>query len=339
MRRIFLIILGTLLVLPLGAAALEKGLTVKGVRYFSYPAFTRIVLELEAAAPYTVNRSGDGRAVVLAAYEGPLIIQTTLPSIRDSAVGGLEFREDAGRQVFVVRLDPSVREVKDFVLRGPDRIVLDIEKGVHPTAPAAAPVPGRQVVVLLDPGHGGRDAGIVTAQGQEKTIALELAQAVRKQLQKDPQVKVVMTRDRDAALTLDERAAAANAAGAQLFISIHTAPSGAQVFIQDPDEDLQGQAQRPLTRDFLGFEAGSEQQENRWGRQQAAHARESGALGRIFARQFAGNNNAEPVQAPISVLRAVDAPAVLVEIGSELNQTVIAETIARGIETYVRESR
>jgi N-acetylmuramoyl-L-alanine amidase len=193
---------------------------------------------------------------------------------------------------------------------------------------------------MLDPGHGGKDTGIVSAQGQEKTLTLDLAQTVKRLLQKEAHFKVVMTRDRDAYLTLDERAAASNAAGALLFVSLHAGPAGARVFIQDPDEALQGQLQQqPLTRDFLGFEAGSEQQEHRWGSQQAGHARESGILGRIVARQFAGGNTAEPVQAPIAVLRPVDAAAVLVEIGPELNPAMAALSISRGIEAYVRESR
>jgi N-acetylmuramoyl-L-alanine amidase len=338
MRSLFLAILGLLLLFPSAATAVEKGLTVNGVRYFSYPAFTRIVLELEAAGAYTVNRSTDGRAVVLAAYEGPLVLKTPLPAVRDSAVSGLESREDAGRQVIMISLDPSAREVKDFVLRSPDRIVLDVEKGAQAAPPAAAAL-NRQVVVMLDPGHGGKDTGIVTARGQEKTVTLETAHAVKRLLQKDPRFKVVMTRERDVYVTLDERAAAANAAGARLFISIHAGVSGAQFFIQDPDEALQGQGQQPLARDFLGFETGNEQQEHRWGSQQAGHARESGVLGRMFARQFAGNNTAEPVQAPIALLRPVDAAAVVVEIGPELNPAVIAESIAGGIEAYARESR
>ena len=193
------------------------------MRYFTYPTFTRIVLELDAAAPYTVNRSPDGRAVVVAAYDGPLAVKAQLPAVRDGIVSGVESREDAGRQVIMVRLEPTAGEVKDFVLRGPDRIVLDILKAgqaaTGPAAPAAAvPVPDKQVTVMLDPGHGGRDSGLVTGQGQEKTVNLELAQAVKKLLQKDAQFKVVQTRDRDVALTLDERAAAANHAGAQLFV-------------------------------------------------------------------------------------------------------------------------
>jgi N-acetylmuramoyl-L-alanine amidase len=338
MRSFFLAILGFFLIFPPATTGLEKGLTVQGVRYFSYPAFTRIVLELEAAAPYTVNRSPDGRTALLAAYEGPLVLRTPLPAVRDSIVSGLEWGEDAGRQVIMIRLGPSAREVKDFVLRGPDRIVIDVEKGAAQAPPPAAL--DRQVVVVLDPGHGGKDAGIVTAQGQEKTVVLELAQTVKKLLQKDPHFKVVMTRDRDSYVSLDERAAAANAAGARLFVSMHAGTAGAQVFIQDPDEALQGQVkQQPLTRDFLGFEAGSEQQENRWGSQQAGHARESGVLGRMFARQFSGNNTAEPVQAPMAVLKPVDAAAVLVEVGPELNPAMAALSIARGIEAYARESR
>jgi hypothetical protein len=46
----------------MNAGAVEKGLTVKGVRYSTYAAFTRIVFEVEAAAPYVVTRSQDGKA-------------------------------------------------------------------------------------------------------------------------------------------------------------------------------------------------------------------------------------------------------------------------------------
>ena len=63
-------------------------------------------------------------------------------------------------------------EVKDFVLHGPDRIVIDITKGV---APVTAPPADKPTVIVLDPGHGGKDTGIVAPQGQEKTLTLELA--------------------------------------------------------------------------------------------------------------------------------------------------------------------
>jgi N-acetylmuramoyl-L-alanine amidase len=221
------------------------------------------------------------------------------------------------------------------VLRGPDRIVIDIAKGAA-TVPAAPT--DKPTVIVLDPGHGGKDTGIVESQGQEKTFTLDLALAIRKLLQKDPHLRVVLTREKDQALTSDERAAVSNAAGALLFVSIHAAmKTGSRVFIQDLVDEPGMQAPRPVSGDFLGYEAGSERQELLWGKQQAAHARESGALGRQLARQLAGQDSAEPVQAPLSLLKAVDAAAVVIETGMEMDRVQAAEAIAKGIEGYVRE--
>jgi len=325
-----------LLMLPAAALPAEKGLTVNGVRYFSYVSFTRIVFEVEAAAPYVLTRA-DGHSLLFSAYNGTVTLKSPLPSIRDSVVNGVEQKEDAGRTVVVIRLDAAAGEVKDFVLRGPDRIVVDIAKGA-----ALAPVPqqGKPVVVVLDAGHGGNDTGVATAQGQEKTIALDLAQTIKKILQKDPRLHVVLTREKDLALSLNERAAAANTLGASVFVSVHIAPGTSdRIYIQDPGEDMGVQAVQPVSRDFLSFEAGSEQREMLWGRQQAAHAQESNALGRQLARQLGGKDNAEPLQAPLAGLKAVDSAAVVIEVGAGRNRAQTAEAAAKGIELYVRENR
>ncbi|OGW34695.1 MAG: hypothetical protein A2010_11770 [Nitrospirae bacterium GWD2_57_9] len=328
------------LVLPSSlSAAAEKGLSVKGVRYFSYAAFTRVVFEIDAAAPYVLTKTSDSQALVLTAYDGPLTIKSSLPEIRDSVVKGIEARGDAASQQILIRLHPGAGDAKDFVLRAPDRIVLDITRSSAVPGPAL-PLAGKQFVIVLDPGHGGKDPGIVTGQGQEKSIALEMAQSIKKLLQKSRDLKVVLTRDRDIALTLDERAVSANQAGAVVFVSIHSAEgTGSRVFMQDPDDTLASQEQNPVSRDFLGFETGSEQQERLWGRQQAAHGRESGDLGRTLSRQLNRNDSAEPVQAPMALLTSVDAAAVLIEAGMEENRTRTAEAVAKGIELYVRSGR
>jgi N-acetylmuramoyl-L-alanine amidase len=331
---------------PTGSFSAEKGLTVKGVRYFSYAAFTRIVFEIDAAAPYILTRTTDGRALVFSAYEGPFALKVQLPVIRDGVVSGIETKEDAGRTVVLIHLDSASGEVKDFVLRGPDRIVLDIACGMCGFVPASPCVPllpiadTAAVVVVLDAGHGGRDTGIMTMQGQEKSLTLDLSHAVRKMLQKSSHFKVLLTREKDQALSLDERAGFANAAGTAIFVSIHAATGAAgRVFILDPDDDLAGQqSARTASRDFLSFEAGSEEQEKLWGRQQAVHAKESGVVGRRLARQLEGRDDAEPVQAPIAGLKAIDSAAVMVEIGMEMDRMQAAEAIVKGIERYVREN-
>jgi N-acetylmuramoyl-L-alanine amidase len=342
MRMLMKFILVSLLMVPAGTFSVEKGLSVKGVRYFSYAAFTRIVFEIEAAAPYVLTRTADGHTLLFSAYEGPFALKTQLPVIRDGVVSSMETKEEAGRNVVFIHLDAAAGEVKDFVLRGPDRIVLDISRGAAAapavSAPAAA---GTAIVVVLDAGHGGRDTGIVTAQGQEKSLTLELAHAAGKILQKNSHLKVILTRERDQTLSLDERAGIANAAGTACFVSIHaTAGAVERVYILDPDDDLAAQqAVTTVSRDFLSFDAGSEEQEKLWGRQQAAHARESGGLGRRLARQLEGSDGAEPVQAPIAGLKAIDAAAVMVEIGMGQDRAKAAEAIAKGIEQYARENR
>ncbi len=336
MRTLFALIILCQLSSPVCAGAAEKGLTVKGVRYASYATFTRIVFEIEAAAPYVLLRSTDGRSFTLSAYDGPFKLKTPLPMVRDSVVLGLESRVEAGRTAVVIHLNGAAGEAKDFVLRGPDRIVIDISKGA---APVTAPLADKPTVIVLDPGHGGKDTGIVAPRGQEKMITLDLSLAIRKMLQKDPKLKVILTREKDHSLTPDERAAASNAAGALLFVAIHSATgTGSRVFIQDLLDEPETQTARPVSGDFLGYEAGSEQKEMLWGKQQAAHARESGALGRLLARQLAGQDIAEPVQAPLVLLKAVDAAAVMVEIGMETDRVQTAEAIVKGIEQYVREN-
>jgi N-acetylmuramoyl-L-alanine amidase len=338
MRKHF-ILLSILFLLALRADVLsaEKGLTVKNVRFFSYAAFTRIVFEIDAAAPYVVMKSDNGRSVTLSAYNGPLVVTASLPAVRDGVVKTVEQRQENSRTMIVVSLDASAGEVKDFVLRGPDRIVLDVMKGA--SAAPAAPTERRKLI-MLDPGHGGsKDAGIVTAQGQEKAMTLELAEAIRQRLaKKNADLTVVLTRERDQALSLDDRAGAANAAGALLFVSIHASQGpGTRVYIVDPDEGS-FVAAPAANRPFLDFDAGNEQQERAWGSQQASHIKASGDLGRRLALHL-GTPGGEPVQAPLAGLKAVDAAAVVVEVGMGQDRAMIAEMIAEGIALYVRENR
>jgi N-acetylmuramoyl-L-alanine amidase len=77
-------------------------------------------------------------------------------------------------------------------------------------------------VIVIDPGHGGEENGAVGPQElREKDVVLSVATKLRHLLQLDGRVKVIMTRDSDTTLTLQERADIANFEGGDLFISIH----------------------------------------------------------------------------------------------------------------------
>ncbi len=74
--------------------------------------------------------------------------------------------------------------------------------------------------VVIDPGHGGHDPGTMKSGLREKDIVLDVAQRLQKLLEKDG-FEVVMTRDKDVFIPLEERTGIANSKGADLFVSIH----------------------------------------------------------------------------------------------------------------------
>jgi N-acetylmuramoyl-L-alanine amidase len=77
-------------------------------------------------------------------------------------------------------------------------------------------------VLVLDPGHGGKAVGAVGKKGKEKDINLAVSKWLKYYIsKKHPEVTILMTRETDIAVGLDERADMANKAGANLFISIH----------------------------------------------------------------------------------------------------------------------
>jgi N-acetylmuramoyl-L-alanine amidase len=95
------------------------------------------------------------------------------------------------------------------------------------TAPAVAAtplvpsVPRGQTLVVIDPGHGGRDPGAVGIGGiQEKQINTTISNRVQQRLQ-EAGLTVLMTREGDQWVDLDARAQFANRAGADVFVSIH----------------------------------------------------------------------------------------------------------------------
>jgi N-acetylmuramoyl-L-alanine amidase len=82
--------------------------------------------------------------------------------------------------------------------------------------------PGRPLV-LIDPGHGGKDPGAISPFGgrQEKDVTLAVARAIRDALAASGRVRVALTRDDDRFIVLRDRYEIARRMGANLFISIH----------------------------------------------------------------------------------------------------------------------
>jgi N-acetylmuramoyl-L-alanine amidase len=98
----------------------------------------------------------------------------------------------------------------------------DVLAALDDTLPAASPRAERPLIVV-DPGHGGHDAGAVSVyEGRfEKDATLAIAHAIAREIERSGRFRVALTREDDRFIELGERVAIARRAGASLFVSIH----------------------------------------------------------------------------------------------------------------------
>ena len=204
-------------------------------------------------------------------------------------------------------------------------------------------------VVVLDPGHGGTDPGASSGAGrEEKLLTLDIAKRVRNRLRQN-QVSVLMTRDRDVFMGLDERCWRSGKYGGDVFVSIHLnasrdrAISGIETYIVPaPGYPTTAEAERhqffARTRSCPG---------NRYDGANAVLAQylQKGVLAHT------GTLDRGIRRARFYVIRNATCPAALVECGFLSNNREIskisdssyrdriAEGISRGILTYLSRVR
>lgn len=105
----------------------------------------------------------------------------------------------------------------DYVIR----VDLPPADGLIGLPPIEGPQDAGRPLVVIDPGHGGKDPGAGTGAVREKDLTLGLARALRDELLRAGGIRVALTRGDDRYLTLTERPDIARRLGADLFISIH----------------------------------------------------------------------------------------------------------------------
>jgi N-acetylmuramoyl-L-alanine amidase len=237
---------------------------------------------------------------------------------------------------------------------------------IPPPMPITAPTPVDAAVfplavrkIALDPGHGGDSLGTQAPLGLlEKELTLDIAQRLRKLLEADS-FEVVMTREQDRSVSLEERGLAANRDGADIFVSIHLnwienrKARGVETYYLGATNDP-----------YLTRLAAAENRESGY-----SMADMRGLLDRIYAdvRQDKSRTLAEVVQAslfrslgkvnpglenrgvkaaPFIVLLATEMPAILAEVSCLSNEDeaalltkplyrqYIADALAAGIRSY-----
>ncbi len=185
--------------------------------------------------------------------------------------------------------------------------------------------------VIIDPGHGGEDQGAVSKSGvMEKDIVLKIAYKLAKEL-KNRGYEVVLTRYTDVYVPLKDRTGIANSNNGDLFISIHLnasyrKASGAETYILSLDGYKQvsdtiafeNRELKPGKKDNLKDSGKSPVSFILWDMAQREYIKDSEKLGEYIQE---GLNNLMGIrdrgvkQAPLIVLKGLDMPGVLVEVG------------------------
>jgi N-acetylmuramoyl-L-alanine amidase len=223
------------------------------------------------------------------------------------------------------------------------RLVIDLVAAQTDAAPASPPVPvtpqppppdlppsfGQPVsafrTIAIDPGHGGDDEGVKSADGaKEKDLTLAIARRIKGVIEARLGLRVLLTRDDDRSVPVDERASVANNNKADLFVSLHVngsmrpATAGASIYVAAFDRDA-AQASAGGGERVPTFGGGSREIELvPWDLAQTRHLDQSSAFADLLRDTLHDRVplSTKPVdRAPLRVLESANMPAVLFEVG------------------------
>ena len=224
-------------------------------------------------------------------------------------------------------------------------------------------------VVVLDAGHGGHDPGRPTKNGyKEKDIALKIALKVGKELEKNPDFKVIYTRKTDVFVTLRNRAKIANKADADLFVSIHcnahhSQAYGTETFVLGAKNSERNMAVAKAENEviflednyeehYAGYDPSSPESTIAIGIEQEVYVEQSINLARKVEDNFSGKLKRKSrgiKQASLWVMHNTYMPSVLIETGfitnknegaylnSSKGQKEISDAIKDAIVAYKKE--
>ncbi len=231
------VVLAAMLSYPVQAAQL------KGARVWAGPEYTRVVLDATGPLHYTINQE-DGQ-IVVDLRDSQAAASFTTPAAQ-GLYHGITHVRSGKNLLLTANVDPASR-LKSFVLKPAGgenyRLVLDLYPGNDTTTTGAATVSysnpthsrrvaaeqaaamlngQRAVVVAIDAGHGGKDQGAHGPAGTlEKNVTLAVARDLAREINRQPGMKAVLTRDGDNFIPLKQRYEIAREHNADLFVSIH----------------------------------------------------------------------------------------------------------------------
>ncbi len=365
--------------------------TVTDLRFWSNPNYTRIVIDADSETTYNHRLLNEDPSI-----QKPQRLYVDLNNsrlgketskvipINDNLLSNARAGQYTLDTVRVVVDIKSFKTYKIFSLKNPFRIVIDIwgetdtarpsEKQPDATALKNQKIPASALAkqlalgvrrIVIDPGHGGRDYG---APGymrgvHEKNVVLSIAKKLAEKVRQELGCEVVMTREEDQYLTLEERTAIANTENADLFISIHTnsardrRANGIETYflnLATDDESIRVAA----TENATSAKNISDLQTILNDLMQNAKVNESSRLAAHVQEVLHGEmkikykdiKNKGVKQAPFYVLLGAQMPSILIEtsfishpeecrrLTDASYQDALADGIVKGIRSYIKET-
>ena len=217
---------------------------IQDVRMTAYPDHLRMVFDLQHAISFSQHRQKSSNQVLIKLHN-VLLSKTARDSLDDGTLPQdviIAPSTQAAPQSVVISLNlDTLSDYKLLPLNRPPRLVVDLyskapqeeetSRPAHiqppPTNPPPLPQAKRAMLreiktIVLDAGHGGKDPGAIGRDGTaEKHITLKVSLLLRDLITKRLGTQVIMTRDRDVFVELEDRAKFANRQDADLFVSIH----------------------------------------------------------------------------------------------------------------------
>ena len=215
--------------------------TIQNLRTATSPGLTRLVLDLDAKARTSKHPQRQAEGVTIKIPNAILSPSAKTKLATGRIAKPFIITQASERSIEVSLPTGSFQSYKLLTLTNPHRLVINVvppnepqttNPPVEPSPDLALPLPPPPQpaqpraksfkTIVIDPGHGGKDPGARGQRGtEEKDITLKVALKLRDLLSKQPGIRVLMTRERDQFVELEDRAKFANAQDADLFVSIH----------------------------------------------------------------------------------------------------------------------
>lgn len=213
------------------------------LRVSSAEISSRIVIEFDQLPEYKFNLLTEKQILYIDFLNASMPESQEVQEINNGIIQNLHLSQFSPS---VLRLSLAITtdcNYHIFSLDDPSRIVADLSIKKPDQQPPERPNPnlttGKKEVnlinqlglkvstIIIDAGHGGKDPGTSHTKMYEKAITLEIAEKLAKKLGEDPEFQVILTRDLDKYLALEERTELGNSSNGDLFISLHvnSAPS------------------------------------------------------------------------------------------------------------------